>query len=480
MFGEGNGQRRISRSSQSMIRDHALHLRTGLDFMRQKTTTLLFGTYIVALCVSLSSLLGRRCGEFHIVSSVEAWNDDSPLVWNKENVSKVDIIDAVAQVAWIEPSVQVNDSCTMPPLKETASCTGHDAFTGNRLDAPRKLALMYLISFEADALEISLREAYDVVDYIFLVEATRIHNPKGQDGRGVKPLMWEALRSSERFSFVPREKVYHIIVDDVDIHKATMADENDIWSMEQTQTDVGIQKIRRWAETSNIMKEDDILISADADEVIARDVLHELKWCETAAPVFSGALWMPMGNLNHAFHSDFPAPGLPFTFALTTLYSWKLIASEEERGARISPFEQKPAYGPPKFVAGGTHLTNPSFMPYQILKRLTTTDYDGKESIGNYTLGQLEEEQQLHYTLDSDPEWKERLINITDADQEHQHLLGYVPWFLSCNRDRFPYWYGDSDSRTKALLYVLKQLAAGQQYDMAKYLFNTASFHGNE
>jgi len=99
------------------------------------------------------------------------------------------------------------------------------------------------------------------------------------------------------------------------------------------------------------------------------------------------------------------------------------------------------------------------------------------QSIGNFTLGQLEEEQQLHYTLDSDPEWKKRLINITDADQAHQNILGYIPWFLACNRDRFPYWYGEGDSRTKALLYVLKQLAADQPYDMAEYLFKTSTIH---
>ena len=41
---------------------------------------------------------------------------------------------------------------------------------------PRKLALMLLLGFEVDTLEIHLREAADLVDVIFLVESTSTHH----------------------------------------------------------------------------------------------------------------------------------------------------------------------------------------------------------------------------------------------------------------------------------------------------------------
>ena len=35
--------------------------------------------------------------------------------------------------------------------------------------------------------------------------------------------------------------------------------------------------------------------------------------------------------------------------------------------------------------------------------------------------------------------------NITD-------MIGFVPWFLKCNPQRYPYWFGHSDPRNENLL----------------------------
>ena len=47
---------------------------------------------------------------------------------------------------------------------------------------------MILFGFEVDTLEIQLREAADLVDHYFIVEATLTH--KGEP----KPVLWERLR----------------------------------------------------------------------------------------------------------------------------------------------------------------------------------------------------------------------------------------------------------------------------------------------
>ena len=46
---------------------------------------------------------------------------------------------------------------------------------------------------------------------------------------------------------------------------------------------------------------DDLLISADMDEMVSRDVLQSLKHCQLRHGVLSAALIMPMGNFDLAF-----------------------------------------------------------------------------------------------------------------------------------------------------------------------------------
>ena len=54
-------------------------------------------------------------------------------------------------------------------------CSGQSALTGERLERPRQLVLMFLFSFELDVLEIALQEQQDLVDKIFLVESSATH-----------------------------------------------------------------------------------------------------------------------------------------------------------------------------------------------------------------------------------------------------------------------------------------------------------------
>ena len=49
--------------------------------------------------------------------------------------------------------------------------------------------------------------------------------------------------------------------------------------------------------------------------------------------------------------------------------------------------------------------------------------------------------------------WKDRLDpveSVTDMEM-------YVPWFLACNPDRFPYWFGRREPRNKLLHEVLQK-----------------------
>ena len=49
-----------------------------------------------------------------------------------------------------------------------------------------------------------------------------------------------------------------------------------------------------------ILTEQVVFVSADVDEVISREVLYKLSWCELAEDVVWGGLWMPMGDPRRA------------------------------------------------------------------------------------------------------------------------------------------------------------------------------------
>ena len=48
--------------------------------------------------------------------------------------------------------------------------------------------------------------------------------------------------------------------------------------------------------------------------------------------------------------------------------------------------------------------------------------------------------------------YKDRLDPIEDVDDMEM----FVPWFLACNPERFPYWFGKPDPRNEILRRELK------------------------
>ena len=56
----------------------------------------------------------------------------------------------------------------------------------------------------------------------------------------------------------------------------------DEWYHELRQTSIGVARVKRWArDQGNVLNQDDILISADVDEVMSASALNQLRWCET-------------------------------------------------------------------------------------------------------------------------------------------------------------------------------------------------------
>ena len=74
-----------------------------------------------------------------------------------------------------------------------------------------------------------------------------------------------------------------------------------IWVYENNQQETALERVKAMLRSSPEFSEDDLLISADMDEMVSRDVLQSLKHCQLRHGVLSAALIMPMGNFDLAF-----------------------------------------------------------------------------------------------------------------------------------------------------------------------------------
>jgi len=377
-----------------------------------------------------------------------------------KDTSKGDLVYTLSHVAALPPHIPINRTCFPPPLPRYPSCKGETGLTGKKLAKPRKVVLMILFAFEVDTLEIALREQMDLLDKIFIVESTITHKGKP------KPLMWERLKFTERFNFVNASKVVHVVADD---QGNTEAAENELWFAEKRQTFYGVDKVRSWANISDSLQEDDIFISGDVDEVLSRQALSKLKWCETSGSLLTGALWMPMGNFNRALKSDYPVSGRPHTFGLPSIYLWSQILSKENGlGNRLMTALNGRRE---KYIRGGLHMTNHAFLPSTILKELTATEdnfYNGFINTAyllSMNLSELDREQENLYNM----EYKQCWLSQCDTIDKVTDVEKFIPWFLSCNTKRYPYWFGSADSRNEDLLKAMQKISYSLQHTAQSY-----------
>ena len=128
-----------------------------------------------------------------------------------------------------------------------------------------------------------------------------------------KPLMWDIVKNTQRFDFVPASKVIHVPIE------SHMTPSSDIWVFEKNSEKIASQDIRKILESSDEFGDDDLIIFADIDEMISREVLHSLRHCELRQGALVGAIIMPMGNFDLAFRTDFPVKGKPHSIGIATI-----------------------------------------------------------------------------------------------------------------------------------------------------------------
>ena len=388
-------------------------------------------------------------------------DEDNELLDHEGEVSnstrKQDLLYVLANIAAIPPPSPASPSCLPPPLPTRPQCNNQPGLSGAVLEKPRKLVLMMLFGFEADTLEIALREQQDLVDRIFIVESTVTH--KGLQ----KPLMWERLKYTHRFSFVNDSKIWHVVVDDrLRGGKRTGGE----WFTELRVTDLGVGAVREWAAgREGGLAGEDVFISASTDEVLSRETLLQLRWCHLSKDITTGALWMPLGNLERAFKSDFPVPGRPHTYSLPTVLKWHLVSSRPPMGRRVqqqwldgSCQDEQTCYK--SYLLGGIHLTNPALLVQRILKELTSTSdslYGGfinTERLVSLTRQEADLEQDKLYRLEAQVCWVENSDPVSEAGD----IETRTPWWLGCHPHRYPYWFNRPESRNSDLVTALRSV----------------------
>ena len=153
-------------------------------------------------------------------------------------------------------------------------------------------------------------------------------------------------------------------------------------------------------------------------------------------------------------------------FGMPTIYKWGGFMTRKLSGRRL--FDRHA-----KYVTGGIHMTNSAFLPTAILKELTATEsgyYNGFVNTAflfNMTIEEMEEEQERLYNLHYRSCWGAD----TDSVEKSIDVKPYLPWFLECNPERFPYWFGKPDGRYQKMLEIMVAFRNKVQYTKQKEIF---------
>ena len=121
-------------------------------------------------------------------------------------------------------------------------------------------------------------------------------------------------------------------------------------------------------------------------------------------------------------------------------------------------------------------MSNNAFLPTSLLKEMTNTEdnfYNGNINLEYFLNMNLEEaavEQERLYNFYYRQMWKE----ILDPVETVKDIELGLPWFLDCNRGRFPYWFGKPEGRNENLLRRIAEIK--QSFDFGKEIYRNRCY----
>ena len=112
-------------------------------------------------------------------------------------------------------------------------------------------------------------------------------------------------------------------------------------------------------------------------------------------------------------------------------------------------------------LRGGIHLTNTPLVPLAILKDLTATEYHARDAAAKLARGTTraaaDDLQRSLASLDG-TNFASRVTPLSRLAADEREALVFTPWFLACNRQRFPYVFGEPDPRNALVPAVVEKL----------------------
>jgi hypothetical protein len=110
------------------------------------------------------------------------------------------------------------------------------------------------------------------------------------------------------------------------------------------------------------------------------------------------------------------------------------------------------------YLLGGIHMTDNGLLPFLLAKLIACSEcadeirkalkivapyFQEKRKASNSSMIELATK------IDRSLSFRERFRSVHDVQRELGEAY-YLPWYLGCNRNRFPSWYGQLDSRNVA------------------------------
>lgn len=362
-----------------------------------------------------------------------------------KNTTEIDMYSKVLEdvlVSYVKatPKLPANSSCGPPPVFLPKNCT--------RLPYSRRVGVLLQFGFDVDALEIHLHEISDLVDKVFLIESISTNSRRFS----WRPLLWDRLKRSpvfEQFS----EKVIHFLVDDAELShtykprcKNVNASYQCRFEHEVAQERLRWKKFVQWNSATNYFGNEDILGFGDTDEIPWRGNVFALKHCQMPSDPVDIGIWFPMDGTDSFFASDFPVKGQIYTYGDPTY--WTLKAA-----TRATEFPNRNRGRSQGHLLGGLHFSMYKYPPFRMLKKITASDCSDNaiaDVIGigiKYTEGSGDAAERLLWELQ--PDWKKRTRSYDQLKGKvNIDEIRKMPWYLDCNKKRFPYFFGHSgDSR---------------------------------
>ena len=199
------------------------------------------------------------------------------------------------------------------------------------------------------------------------------------------------------------------------------------------------------------MSNETLIGFGDSEEVTARNLIHRMRHCELKTSVFDIGNWFTYDEVQTAFKTDWPIRGLPYTFAGASFFT---LAEAKE--SRPYPTYRRGKYSP-NALLGGQHLPHYNYLPFLLTKALTITDGKNNKFVQNRfeKLKKFDDPRDATRSIldELDSLMKEvvderfsKVDRLLADDPVYEHVV-VMPWFLMCNKERYPAWFQKLDPR---------------------------------